>query len=339
MVADVSLNQLRAFHFAANCGSISRAAEKLFITQPAVSAQIKTLEGKYGTKLFIRGKKKLELTECGVRLYQITEKIFGLVKEADELLSHPDSAAPAHLKIGSTKTLVRYLLAGSIPRFRESFPKIQIQVNEGSSAEMVQGVLENRNELAIVGRVHYDPRLSAIPFIQDELVLLAAPSHALCRKGTVCIEDLKGENLILRETGSGTRRLVEEVLEGRGIVPTVFIESANVDFIKELVKLAKAVTLLARMGAHKDLVNGALQVVPVREGPFILHIDVVVRNDEKLSRAADAFLKVLFSDKEPDNKTSPSLLLDNTSYVVLPSSRLEAAGSSGNIAHPIIAKP
>jgi DNA-binding transcriptional LysR family regulator len=298
MGIDLSLNQLRAFHFAAKCGSVSRAAEQLFITQPGVSAQIKALELRYGTQLFIRGKKKLELTECGKRLHNITERLFGLVEEADELLSHPESAAPAVLKIGSTKTLVRYLFARYIPRFRALFPKIQIQVNEGSSAEMVQGVLENRYELAIAGRVHYDPQLKMIRILQDELVLLVAPGHRLCRKKSISISDLQGENLILREVGSGTRRVIEKALESGGITPSVFVETSNVDFIKELVKLGKAVTMLARMGVDQDIANGVLRAIPVREGPFIIYIDVVVRNDKKLSRAAEAFLKVLFSAKK-----------------------------------------
>ncbi len=320
MGTDLSLNQLRAFHFAAECGSISRAAERLFITQPGVSAQIKALENRYGTQLFVRGKKRLALTECGKRLHKITEKIFSLVEQADELLSHPESALPTVLKIGSSKTLVRYLLARYIPIFRESFPTMQIQVNEGSSAEMVQGVLDNRNDLAIVGRVHYERGLKIIPFIEDELVLLTAPRHRLCRKGTISVEDLRGENLILRETGSGTRRLIEEVLEARGIVPSVFVETGNVDFIKELVKMSKAVTFLARMGVDQDIAKGSLRTIPVREGPFIMHIDIVVGNDKNLSRAARAFLKVLFSGKEADNRTPKSLLLDNNPYVVLQSS-------------------
>ena len=218
MGIDLSLNQLRAFHFAANCGSISRAAEQLFITQPGVSAQIKALEIRYNTQLFVRGKKKARIDRVRQAAAQDHGKnIWASGRSGRSTAVDPESALPAVLKIGSSKTLVRYLLARYIQRFRESFPRIQIQVNEGSSAEMVQGVLNNRNDLAIVGRVHYEPSLKIIPFIEDELVFLAAPGHRLCRKGTLSVEKLKGENLILREIGSGTRRIVEELLEARGL--------------------------------------------------------------------------------------------------------------------------
>lgn len=310
MALELNLNQLKAFYFAANCGSISRAAEKLFISQPAVSMQIKGLEDQYGIRLFIRRKKRLELTESGKKLYQVAEKIFPMVREAEELLLQESEIVTHVLKIGSTKTLVRYFLEQYISRFREAFPKIQIQIDEGSSANMVRSVLDNRNDLAIVGRVPYDTRLKAIPFIQDELVLLAAPGHPLCGKKVISIEDLRGENFILREEGSGVRRIIEKMFKACGIVPSAFIETGNVDFIKELVKMGKGITLLARMGVDPDLRKGDLEALPFNEGPFILDIDIVVSNERKLSKADEAFLHVLLSTKGTAYKSLPPLFPD-----------------------------
>jgi len=293
----LNLNQLKAFYFAASCESITLAAEKLFITQPAVSMQIKALETQYGMRLFIRGKKKLELTEAGKSLYKVAKKIFGLVDEAEQLLAQAKQFATDILRIGSTKTLVRYVLANSISRFQESFPRIQIRIDEGSSEEMVQSVLAGQNDLAIVGRMPYEKNLEVIPFTQDELVLLAAPGHPLCRKDQVSIEDLRGENLILREKGSGTRRLVEEVFERTSIVSSAFVQTGNVDFIKELVRIGNGITMLARMGIDHDVDKGDLTILPLREGPFKLDIDIVVNRDRIPSKADEAFLAVLLDGK------------------------------------------
>jgi len=308
MARELNLNQLRAFYFAAHCRSISRAAEELFISQPAVSMQIRALEDHYGIRLFIRKKKRLELTESGKKLYEVAERIFRSVGEAEELLLQESDLVTYVLKIGSTKTLVRYYLGRFIARFRETFPKIQIQIDEGSSAKMVQSVLENRNDLAITGRVPYDPRLKIIPFIQDELVLLAAPGHPLCRKKVISIDDLRGENFILREEGSGVRRVIEQMFKTRGIVPSAVIETGNVDFIKELVRLGKGITLLARMGVDPDLRKGDLKALSLKEGPFILDIDIVISNERKLSKADDAFLNVLLAAKGLDYRPAPPLL-------------------------------
>ena len=290
---DLSLNQLRAFYYTANSGSITRAADRLFITQPAVSLQIKALETQCGVLLFHRTKKTLQLTESGKRLYQVAIKIFSLVGEAERILSEESEFISDPLRIGSTKTLVRHFLAAYISRFRKAFPKIQIQVDEGSSEEMVKSLLENRNDLAIVGRLPYHEQLKAVPFIQDELVLLAAPGHPLCSKENVSIEDLKGENLILREKGSGTRRVIDRVFEEKNFFYSAFIETGNVDFLKEMVRTGNGVTMLARMGADRDLASGNLIALPLREGPFILDIDIVINRERTLSHADEEFLKVL----------------------------------------------
>jgi LysR family transcriptional regulator, transcriptional activator of the cysJI operon len=225
--------------------------------------------------------------------YQVAIKIFSLVGEAERILSEESKFISDPLRIGSTKTLVRHFLAAYISRFRKAFPKIQIQVDEGSSEEMLKSLLENRNDLAIVGRLPYHEQLKAVPFIQDELVLLAAPGHPLCSKENVSIEDLKGENLILREKGSGTRRVIDRVFEEKNFFYSAFIETGNVDFLKEMVRTGNGVTMLARMGADRDLASGSLIALPLREGPFILDIDIVINRERTLSHADEEFLKVL----------------------------------------------
>jgi DNA-binding transcriptional LysR family regulator len=314
MASDLSLNQLRAFYFATKCGSISKAAERLFISQPAVSMQIKALEQRYNVTLFAGKGRNRELTEFGKKLFTISERIFGLIEEADELL-HPDLTVSSHiLKIGSTKTLVRYLLARYISRFQEAFPNIQIQIDEGSSGEMVQSVLENRNDLVIAGRVPYDRKLKVIPFIQDEVLLLAAPGHRLCERDGVTVEDLRGENLILREKGSGVRMLIEKIFAATGVVPSTFIETGNVDFIKELVAIGKGITMLARMGVDQDMGKGLLKAIPLRDGPFILDIDIVLHRERKLSRADEAFLNVLLAGARTETESHKLTIPGGLSY-------------------------
>jgi LysR family transcriptional regulator, transcriptional activator of the cysJI operon len=303
MADALNLNQLRAFFYAAQYGSITLASEQLFTTQPAVSMQIKGLETQYGVQLFVRSKKKLQLTEAGKGLYRVAVKIFGLVAEAEQVLIQAKELDAGFLRFGSTKTLVRYVLAKHISRFQKAFPRIQIQIHEGSSQEMVRSVLENQNDFAIVGRVEYDEKLEVIPLIQDELVLLVAPGHRLCEKEEVSLHDLAGENLILRERGSGTRRLIERVLRNTDIISSAYVESDNVDFIKELVAMGNGVTLLAGMGADLDVSRGALKILPLREGVFVLDIDIVINRERPLSNADKAFLDVLRDGKNEETTT------------------------------------
>jgi DNA-binding transcriptional LysR family regulator len=296
MPQDLNLNQLKAFYLAARRRSVTRAAEELFVTQPAVSMQIKAIEEYYGVKLFVRTKKRLELTDVGKNLYQYAKKIFELTNQAERLLTRAHEA----LRVGSTKTLVRYVLAEYISRFRASYPGIQILIREGSSEEVAAGVVRGEIDMAIVGRVGYDrSSLEVIPFTRDELTLLAAPSHPMAKARSVSIKDLAGENLILREKGSGTRLLVEKVLERTSVVASAFIESGNVDFIKELVRVGGGVTLLPRMGVDPDVNRGDLKIIPLEEGPFALDIDIVLSKDKKLSNADEALLSMLLQGTRP----------------------------------------
>jgi DNA-binding transcriptional LysR family regulator len=297
MAEALNLNQLRAFYLAALCGSITLASEKLFTTQPAVSMQIKGLETQYGVQLFVRSKKKLRLTDAGKKLFEVAVRIFELVSDAEHVLVQTRQLEDGSLKVGSTKTLVRYVLAKHISRFQKSFPRIQIQIHEGSSQDMVRSVLENENDVAIVGRTSYDDQLEVIPLIEDELVLLAAPGHRLCKQKEVSLQDLSGENLILREKGSGTRRLVEKVLRNTALISAAYVESDNVDFIKELVAMGDGVTLLARMGVDRDVQRGALRILPLRGGSFVLGIDIVFNKERQSSSATKAFVEVLLQLK------------------------------------------
>jgi DNA-binding transcriptional LysR family regulator len=308
MAPDLNLNRLRAFYLAVSCGSISRAAEKLFVSQPAVSMQIKALEEHYGVRLFVKKKRKIELTLAGRRLYHVSEQLFDLVRDAEKVLLQHSTLAPDILKIGSTKTCVRYLLAGYISSFQEIFPKIYIEVNEGSSQEMIESVLESRSDLAIVGRLPYDDKLKVVPFSRDEILFLAAPDHKLAGKETVSLEDIAKEKLILREKGSGTRQVVEQAFKASGIVPSAFIESGNVDFIKELVEMGKGITMLARMGVDPDLKTGRLVALPVNAGAFDLEIDIVYSAERKLSRLDEAFLDMLMSLSKDRNQPGRACL-------------------------------
>lgn len=302
MADDLNLNQLRAFFFAARCGSITLASEQLFITQPAVSMQIKGLENQYGVQLFVRSKKKLQLTEAGKRLYAVATRIFTLVAEAEQVLIQAKELEAGLLRIGSTKQLVKYLLAKYISRFQRLFPRIQIQIHEGSSREMVRSVMENQIDFAIVGRIEYDDKIEVIPFIQDELVLLVAPGHRFCSKDMIRVEDLTEENLIMREQGSGTRRLVERVLNDTEIISTVYVESGNVDFIKELVAMGNGVTLIPRMGVDKDVDSGSLIMLPLEGGQIVLDIDIVINKERPLSNADNVFLDSLLQGKSDNHQ-------------------------------------
>lgn len=293
MTALLNLNQLRVFHFVAKCGNFSLAAEQLMVTPPAISMQIKALEEQYEAPLFKKFKKKLELTETGLRLFRITREIFDLVDKADSLLTKAKGFPSSILDIGVTKTFLHTHFIPFVPRFQETYPDIQIHIHEGNSEEMVKSVLQDRNDLALVGRVKYSDKIDFIHLFNGQLFVIAPVEHRFCKKERISIEELDKETLVLKEKGSGTRMLVQKVLEERGIFPRVIIETGNDECIGEVVKEGKGITIMAKDGLKNEIEQGRLKGIPIQDEQMSFSIDVIFKKGKTLSSAAHAFIKLI----------------------------------------------
>jgi DNA-binding transcriptional LysR family regulator len=293
MTSLLNLNQLRVFHFVAKYGKISIAAEKLMVTQPAVSMQIKALEEQHEAQLFGKANKRLALTETGLRLYKISEKIFDLVEEADRVLAQAKGFPINVLNVGVSKTFFHSHLIPFISRYQSVFPDTQIHINEGHSQEMVNSVLQNRNELAIVGRVRYPHKIEFIHLFGGELFLIVPVGHRLCGRKHISIEDLATETLILKEKGSGTRMLIQKALEEKGLFPRVTIETGNDECIGEMVKEGSGITLMARESLNQEIKNGHLISIPLQDENLIVPIDIIFKRGKTLSSTAKSFIDLL----------------------------------------------
>jgi len=293
MTSLLNLNQLRVFHFVAKYGKFIQAAERLMVTPPAISMQIKALEEQYEAPLFRKFKKKLELTETGLRLFRITENIFDLVDEADNLLTRAKGFPSSILDIGVTKTFLHTHFIPFVSRFQEIFPDIQIHIHEGSSEEMVKSVLQDRNDLAVVGRVKYSEKIDFIHLFMGQLFVIVPVGHQLCKRKNVSIEDIGKETLVLKEKGSGTRMLVQKVLEEKGIFPRIIIETGNIECIGEVVKEGKGITIMARDGLKNEIEQGRLTGIPLQDEQMTVAIDVIFKKGKTLSSASHAFIKLI----------------------------------------------
>ena len=293
MTSLLNLNQLRVFHFVATYGKFSLAAEHLMVTPPAISMQLKALEEQYEAPLFKKFKKRLELTETGLRLFRITGEIFDLVDKADSLLTRAKGFPSSILDIGVTKTFLHTHFIPFVSRFQEAYPDIQIHIHEGNSEEMVRNVLQDRNNLAVVGRVKYSEKIEYIHLFMGQLFVLVPIGHRLCKKDLVSIEDLDKETLVLKEKGSGTRMLVQKILEEKGIFPRVIIETGNIECIGEVVKEGKGITIMARDGLKNEIEQGRIKGIPLKDEQMTVAIDVIYKKGKTLSSASHAFIKLI----------------------------------------------
>ncbi|GAB4251349.1 MAG: LysR family transcriptional regulator [Thermoleophilia bacterium] len=289
----LNLNQLRVFYVAAREGSYSRAAQALFITQPAVSQNIKALETYYGVGLFQKAGRSMELTQAGRILYGYAQRIFEVADEAEQAIRELGRLERGEVRVGTTKIFARYLMPSIINAFQERHPAVSVALDEGSSEQMVRSVETLRNHLAVVGRIPYPPRLRAQHYRRVVLTLVVGAGHPFTARNPVSWRDLDGQPLIVREAGSGTRRAVTERLAQEGAAPLVVMESSSVDFIKRYVAEGQAVAFLYEPDMREELASGQLVRVPLAEGDLTLDTDVVFLADAYKSPAVRAFLRVL----------------------------------------------
>lgn len=289
----INLNHLRVFFHAAKHLNYTRAASELFITQPAVTAQIKAFEDVWNLKLFNKKGKKVHLTDEGSAIYEQAGKIFQCEKEIENLISEMRELKRGVLRVGTTKTYARYFMPLMIGSFLEKHPTIKIRLDEGSSLDMVNSLHSLRNEVAIIAKAVEDPSVHFVPFSQEELVLIMSPNHALARKRKITFDEMANEPVIMKEVGSGTRRLVNELFARNGCVPNVLMESSNAEFIKQVVQRGEGIAFLVKEVVSAELRDGKLATAAIKGCATHLDVSIAYLKDQYLSPPARAFLEIL----------------------------------------------
>jgi len=224
--------QLRAFHYVAICGGFSRAAEELFLTQPAISDQVRKLEEEYDILLFNRQKRQVELTEAGRALLEITRRLFDSEQQALELLSESRALRSGTLRIVADSA---HHLLHLLPLFQARFPGVRIAIRSGNSQTVIDSLYRYEADLGVLGecptgRDFEVLRLSAAPIVA--FVPLDSPV-APC--GRIDLAELADLPLVLRERGSKTRRKLELAAEAAGLVLTPAIEAEGREAVREIV--------------------------------------------------------------------------------------------------------
>jgi DNA-binding transcriptional LysR family regulator len=289
----MNLNQLRAFHAVAKTGAFSKAAEELFVTEPAVFIQVRCLERYLGFKLLDKFGKDLRPTEVGRMLFDYAEKIFGLVQDANKAIKELQDLKSGELRIGSAKALAQYLMPLVVSSFQDFFPRIKVLLSESSSDELVKGVLNHQFELAMVARVPYPDRVNVIPFSKDKVIVVVSPDSKLLRKKEISLEELNDQPVICRDAGSATRFAVWAEFEKQGLKPSAIVEAGNTEFIKDMVKKDKGYSFLASICVRSEIKHGDLATVHLKGGEFTLEIDIIHLKGKTLSPAAATFLDFL----------------------------------------------
>ena len=250
------VTQLKSFFWVARLGSITQAARQLGLSQPTVTAQIKALEELHEVELFTRQSGRLAITDAGLKLLPQIELLLLQTAQVESSLRQSGTVQQGQLRIGATAP---YYVLDIVKRYQATLPLVDISIQSGNSRQMIQSLAEYQVDLATSSHLDTDPRLLRIELGRDPLALVVHAQHPLAQtalKGKIKLSDLATDTLILRERGSMTRQLTEQMLETAKATPNKILEIASRESIREAVIRQMGISVFARheASAHPDLV-------------------------------------------------------------------------------------
>jgi DNA-binding transcriptional LysR family regulator len=288
-----SFRLLRVFVAVAHQGSFTRAAAQLGLTQPAVSKSVRDLEQQAGVALVERGAAGVRLTEAGLVLLGHARTILAEARAADEALTAIRGIGGGALRVGASPTIATYLLPPHVQAFMVRHPAVEISLHTAPSKEVAAGLLDRELDIGLIeATVPDDPRLRIVPWRQDELVVIGAPSHPLAPQAPIPTSALVNELLVLREPGSGTRRTVLDVLASRGVVPQRTLAADSVETIKRIVAAGLGLSIVSRAAIEDMLALRRLVVLELTDLKITRPLHRITMRSER-SAAVRAFISVL----------------------------------------------
>ena len=296
----MDLHQIEIFCALIKFRSFSKAAEALYLTQPTVSGHIKNLEADLGVKLLDRLGKRVVPTEAGEVLSRHGQKLLELRDEIRQEIEGIAGNVSGLLKIGGSTIPGAYILPAFIGAFKKKYPAPSIHLYINDTAKTTESVLNGELQIGVVGARTADPHLEIHPFLKDELVVAVPPRHPWARKKNISVNALAGEPFILREKGSGTRRIMEERLGKTGFSPAdlnpVAIMGSS-DAVRQAVKAGLGVSILSIRALRDDIQANRLVAVRVKGVPFERSFSVILLKGKSRSPLCKAFLDFLLSQK------------------------------------------
>jgi DNA-binding transcriptional LysR family regulator len=290
------LYKLQIFLHVAQEGSFSAAAERLFITQSAVSQHIKELEASLGRTLFERGRRGVRLTPAGETLYRYARDIFALVARAETALTDVEQLTAGKVSLGATPGVASYLAPDWVQAFRRRYPKLTAAIQTGVTAEIVAAVMAQRLDLGLLeGELdsQLDERLGWLELAEIEQRVVVGSRHPWWNAEAVLLDELAGQTFVMRPPNSQSRIWVDQVLRQRGIEPAVGAEFDSPEAIKRAVMAGTCLTILPEYVIQREVEAGMLRALPVRGERLTRTLKVVWDRSGYFSPVARAFLAVL----------------------------------------------
>ncbi|MEC5396400.1 LysR family transcriptional regulator [Uliginosibacterium sp. H1] len=283
--------RLQVFHAVARLGSFTRAAETLFMTQPAVTFQIKQLEEQFNTRLLDRGHGKVTLTPAGEIVFNYADRILGLSDEMETRINELANELSGTITIGVSRTIAAYWLPTLLEKFKEKYPRVVPRVFVGNSELMQNRVVEHELDVGIIEREVNHPSLECTLACRDELLAIVRPDHELAGAKSLTAEQLQAHPFVDHDPGAAFRALAEGFFRGGGVSPDSLnrvAELGSLAVIKQFVRLGSGFAIASSASLARERKDGSLAIIPL-EPRLYSGLTVLVPSDRFRARLHSTF--------------------------------------------------
>ena len=292
---DFTVHQLTVFCIVARHLSYTKAAEVLYLSQPAVSQQVRTLEQALGLRLFVRSGRGIALTPAGQELLHHAEGLLALLAETSSVVNEIHNLERGSVLIGASTSAGTYVVPSLLGAFHARYPGVHVTLMVANRRSIEERLLAHQADLVVMSLIERQERFVVEFLVSYELVVVAPSSHGLVGHIALELHDLRQETFLLREQGSGTRQDTEQHFKYAGEPLQSSLELGSIEAIKEGVAAGLGLAVLSRESVALEVANGDLAILDVQGFPLKRQWYVVHLKGRRLSRAADALRQFLIT--------------------------------------------
>jgi len=294
----VDFDQLETFLEVARHASFSRAAEKRFRTQPAISSQIRALEEEVGARLFDRSGGKVSLTAAGKTFQKYVEETLEQRRTMLSALAEMERVPRGEIVVGANEGTCLHVLPEVFAMFKKHYPEVGVNIRRSERAKVLESIVDNSVDFGVVSMPVSDTRLTVVTIHRDDLVVIAPPKHPLAKLKSATLAEATKYPLLLPKVGR-TRDELENAFDQRKLRPNISMELDSSELLKRFVAADVGVGFIARSNVVADVKAGVLAAIPLADTQIKRDLALVFRKDKALSRAALAFIDIAVKLKTP----------------------------------------
>ncbi len=287
------LETLQVFCDLVETGSFSAAASQNFITQSAVSQQVRALEARFDQRLLDRTKGRVQATPAGQLLYQASKDITGRYRDLREQLQSFGNTVSGSVRLATVHSVGLYELSEPLKKFLKAYPQVNVHIEYSRSSKIFEDVLSGRIDLGIVAYPTRRPQIAVLPFREDRLVLVCATHHPLARRRSLALAELEGQNFVGYERDIPTRRELDRVLRRKGVGVRYVMELDNIETIKRVVEIGAGLAIVPEPTIQQEVKSRTLCALHIRDETMTRPLGVVHRQGRHFSPAVERFIAEL----------------------------------------------